>query len=120
MKRFAIVFVATGLAMTGCGKKSDSPKPPTTNTTSEVGNPLTAPVDYLGAINRAQKVAVKTIDIASTRKALDLFYAQEDRYPKDLDELIARHYLPELPKLPRGMVYDYDSKTGSLTVLKTQ
>ncbi len=120
MKRLAIVLVATGLAMTGCGKKAETPKPPATNTTSEVGNPLTLPADYLGAINRAQKVAIKTIDTASLRKNIDLFYAQEDRYPKDLNELIAKHYLPELPKLPRGTEYDYDPKTGAIKVLKTQ
>ena len=120
MKRLAIILVASGLAVTGCEKKADTPKAPATNATSEVGNPLTLPADYLGALNRAQKVAVKTIDTASLRKNIDLFYAQEDRYPKTLDELIAKHYLPELPKLPRGMEYDYDPKTGAIKVLKTQ
>jgi hypothetical protein len=122
MKTLAIILVATGLAMTGCGKKAEtSQKPPATNTTStsDTNSYLGGPVDYLGAINRAQKVAIKTIDTASLRKNIDLFFAQEDRYPKDLDELIAKHYLPELPKLPRGMVYDYDPKTGALKVLKT-
>lgn len=121
MKTLAIVLVATGLALTGCDNKSDSSKSPATNsTTSDVGNPITAPVDYLGAINRAQNVAVKTIDTVQIRKAIEFFNAQEDRFPKDLNELITKHYLPQLPKLPSGMTYDYDPKTGTLQVLKNQ
>ncbi len=123
MNKLAIILVAMGLAMTGCGKKAETPqKPPATNapSTSETSSSSGSSLDYLGAINRAQKVAVKTIDLASIKKAIELFNAQEERFPKDLNELVTTHYLQELPKLPRGMVYNYDPKTGNIQVLKTQ
>ena len=51
------------LMFTGCGDSS-SGSGQGTNSTASSGNPITAPVDYLGAVGNAKQHAVKTIDVA--------------------------------------------------------
>ena len=119
MRRLLILGLLSSLAITGCGKKTAT-TPPSTNAAAASGNPLTAPVDYLGAINQAQKVAVKQVDLASVKQAIQLFNAQEDRNPKDLTEIVTKHYLPRLPQLPPGMKYHYDATSGAVSVVKQQ
>ena len=104
------------LMFVGCGKKSDSPAQ-STNTTSS-GNPLTAPVDYLGAIGKAQRNAVKAIDTAALNQSIQLFNAQEGRNPKDLDELVEKKYLGQIPDAPYGMKIVYDANAGQVKVVK--
>jgi hypothetical protein len=119
-KSFHVVLAAT-LLLTACGKKSaPTSVAKETNPPASSGNPLTAPVDYLGAVGAAQKTAVRVVDKASIQRAIDMFNAQEDRYPKDLSELIAKHYLPSLPALPRGMKYLYDAGAGKVEVVREQ
>ena len=70
----------------GCSKQ-DSAKPAASQAEgsgASSGNPLTAPVDYLGAMGKAQKSASKTVSAAGLDQAVKLFYAQEGRFPKDL------------------------------------
>jgi hypothetical protein len=113
------VFLLAALAA-GCGSKETATKtPPSTNTTTGA-NPLTAPVDYVGAVGQAKKHSEKVIDTASLNKTIDLFYAQEDRYPKDLNELVQMKYLPSLPQAPYGMKFDYNAQSGQLKVVKAQ
>ncbi len=116
MKPVTICLAATLLAI-GCGKKQKTAeKNLLTNNGS--GNPITAPADYLGAINQARKVAVKQIDLASLQNAISLFNGQEDRYPRDLNELVAKHYLQSIPELPAGSRFSYNPQTGELRVLR--
>ena len=114
---FSLLF---GLLLTGCGKEEPKPAQPTnTNTTTtSAGNPLTAPVDYLGAIGKAQQLAVKTVDTVAVGQAIQMFQVQEGRFPKDLNELVTKGYLRELPKTPYGTKLVYDANTGTAKVVK--
>ncbi|HNQ90974.1 MAG TPA: hypothetical protein PKM73_20355 [Verrucomicrobiota bacterium] len=99
------------LCLAGCGKKA--PQPAQTNA-APIGNPLTAPADYVGAIARSQRQAAKVTDLASLTRAIQMFQATEDRYPTNLNELVAKQYMPALPALPSGMKYQYDPSSGQV------
>lgn len=81
-------------------------------------NPITAPVDYIGAVGRAQKTAEKTVDLATVQRAVQMFHAMEDRYPKDLQELVNQRYLPSLPVPPAGMRMHYNPASGQVRIVK--
>lgn len=106
---FCASLVATLLV--GCSQNTD--------TESSAGeNPLNAPADYLGGLNQAEKSAVRVVDQASIDKAIDLFQLQEERLPTNLNELVAKKYLPVMPEPPRGGEIKYDPKTGKVEVTK--
>jgi len=125
MKTLLPIIVGIGL-LVGCGQKSDNPSPatnapaatPTNAPAASGGGPLTAPVDYLGALAKAQQSAVKTVDVASLNQAIQLFNTQEGRYPKDLDELVTEKYIGKLPAAPYGMKIVYDANAGQVKVVK--
>ena len=74
MKTLAAILLLASLGFTGCGKKDAASSASATNAAaSSSGNPLTAPVDYLGAVSKAQKTAVKVIDVSSINKAIQEF-----------------------------------------------
>jgi len=114
MKAFLSPLLVAGLLFAGCQKRESTPKP--TNTSDSVGNPITAPVDYLGAVGKAQKAATKTISSVGLQQAIQMFYAQEGRFPKELKEL-SPDYLGQIPPPPVGMKYSYDPKTGVVKVV---
>jgi hypothetical protein len=128
MKTFSFLLpsLAAGLFLAGCGG-SDSSKPAqATNSTAaptnapvnyNTGNPITAPVDYLGAVAQAQKYAVKTIDVSYIDQAIQLFNAQEGRLPKNLNELVP-NYIGKMPKAPYGTKIVYDPNTGTVKVVQ--
>jgi hypothetical protein len=105
--RFGFVILASGFLAIACNKDSGSGS-----------NPLTAPADYVGATVKAQQSATKTIDLASVNQAIQLFNASEGRNPKDLDELVSTHYMPQLPTPPYGMKLNYDPNAGKVTMAK--
>ncbi len=107
-----------GLLLAGCQKK-EAATPAATNTTSSTsgGNPLTAPADYLGAAAKAKKTSEKTVDTVAIQQAINLFNAQEGRFPKDLNELVSPDYLSKLPPPPHGMKFDYNPATGVFKVV---
>jgi hypothetical protein len=109
MKAIALFLLAAGLLLAGCGK--DAPDSIGQTNASSSGNPLTAPVDYLGAAGKAKQSASKTVLGAGLDRAIKLFYAETGRFPSDLKEL-APQYLPNIPPPPVGMKYNYDPKTG--------
>jgi len=116
MKKPLYLCLMVGLSFVGCSENSDTPAQTTNSSTS--GNPLTAPVDYLGAISKAQKIAVKTIDTAALNQAIQLFNAQEGRNPKDLNELVEKKYIGQIPDAPYGMKIIYDANAGTVKVVK--
>jgi ABC-type Fe3+-hydroxamate transport system substrate-binding protein len=120
MKKILLLALAILVNMVGCGKRSEQPNVPqsTNKVTNTTGNPITAPVDYLGAVGQAQKTAIKVIDTTAVAQAIELFNAQEGRFPTSLDELVQKRYLGRIPDLPKGFKYQYDPKTGKLRVIQ--
>ncbi|MBI4662862.1 MAG: hypothetical protein HY735_28945 [Verrucomicrobia bacterium] len=111
--------LALALGLSGCGKKEGATTTAkSTNQTNASGNPLTAPVDYLGAVGQAKKLAVKTVDLATLNQAIQLFRTGEDRFPKDLNELVSEGYLPRLPAPPPGTRLEYNPVRGQVRVVK--
>ena len=114
MKAHAALVLTAGLFFTGCKEKAVPPA--TTNSSNAGGNPITAPVDYLGAVGKAQKTATKTVASAGLQQAIQIFYAEEGRFPRDLNELVPGQ-IQKVPPAPVGMKYDYDAKTGVLKIV---
>ena len=48
------------------------------------------------------------------QQSVEAFKATSGRYPKDLAELETAGH--QLPKLPKGQQYDYNPKTGEVSV----
>jgi hypothetical protein len=114
---FIAVAFCTGalvLSGTGCGQSETEKTPGSTNQT---GSPLTAPVDYLGAIHKGQVAAEKTVDVASITKAIQMFAIEHGRNPKDLNELVEEKVIPALPRPPYGMQFKYDPASGKVSVV---
>jgi hypothetical protein len=126
MKSALWILAAAALVMAGCDKKSASTTTPSTNSAAAYnkaisnnssGNPLTAPVDYLGTLAKGKQSSEKTIELASLNQAVQLFYAQEGRYPKDLNELVKEKYLPKIPDPPYGTKMSYDAAEGKVKIV---
>jgi hypothetical protein len=113
MRNCLVILPMAGCLLFGCGKSDSSTDAKPTSS----GNPLTAPVDYLGAAAQAQKKAIKTLDDAGLNQTVQMFYATEGRYPKDLNELVKPDYLSRLPTPPSGMKFDYNPTTGQVKVV---
>ena len=109
------LILVAGLFLVGCDKPEKAAQPAQSNPSS--GNPLTAPVDYLGATAKAKKAAEKTIDSAGLNQAIQLYYAQEGKYPKTLNDLVGPDYISKLPEAPAGMKFEYNPATGQLKVV---
>ena len=113
MKANASLFLLAGLLLQGCGKGDPAPSGQT-NTASS-GNPLTAPADYIAAAARAERSASKTVSGVALDLAIQLYSAQEGKFPGDLNQLVPA-YLPNIPPPPAGMKYSYDPKSGVVKV----
>ncbi len=113
-----VLVLATG----GCGEKSPSKpaKPAESVEQKSSGNPLTAPVDYLGAVGAAQKSAARFADLNPVQQAVRAFQAGEDRLPGTLEELVSEGYLPRLPIAPAGSRLAYNPQTGQVRFVPAQ
>lgn len=118
MKMSLFVLLLTAALSSSCGGKPKESTPSATN--AAAGNPITAPVDYVGAVGHAQKQAAKVVDLVQVQQAIRQFQAAEDRYPKTLDELVREGYLPALPRLPAGLKFEYNPATGQVRAVPTQ
>ena len=124
MMKSILPLLVVGLVLAGCSEEPKSADKAAAGSTPKVdlnnnssGNPLTAPVDYLGAVAKAKKTAEKGAETAALNQQVQLFYAQEGRYPKDLNELVTMKYMPSLPKPPYQMQFNYDAKTGQVKIV---
>jgi len=110
------LIMMAGLLFCGCGKRDSA----STSTNTSSGNPITAPVDYLGAAAKAKRMAEKTVDTVGLNQAVQLFQVQEGRLPKNLNELVTKKYVGSIPPPPAGMKYDYNPQTGQLKIVPAQ
>ena len=107
MKAILLLLPVAGLLLAGCGND-------TSKSSTSGGNPITASADYIGAVGQAQKSALKTTGKASLDQAINMFQAEKNRLPNNLDELVSSGILPKLPAAPNGMRFDYDPATGTV------
>jgi hypothetical protein len=112
-----LALITAAALCAGCDNASQSD--PKTKSESS-GNPATAPADYLKSAADSQKRAVKTIDKAAINKALETFYVQEGRFPKDLYELVEKGFMKKIPEPPFGMELRYDTNAGVVTIEKKE
>ncbi len=110
-----LLSLVAGLVLTGCGKNDSG----TTTTVVPADNtpaPAQSGNGYLGTMVRAEQQAIKTVDLTSLNRNLELFNAQEGNYPADLNELVAKHYISQVPPAPAGMKLVYDAAHGKVTL----
>ena len=81
MKANWITSATLALGLCACGGSSNEPKDkkPEKEKSTSTGNPLTAPVDYIGAVGKAKKVSEKRVNLANIQNAIKQFHAVEDR-----------------------------------------
>ena len=118
MKTTWITSLTLAIGLCACDGSSETPKDeaPEKEEASSAGNPLTAPLDYVGAVGKAKKSSEKRLNLANIQNAIKMFKAVEGRYPKALNELVTEGYFPRSPRPPRGMRYVYNPKTGQVGV----
>ena len=109
MKSTFALGAALGALLAGCGERPDAPAK---------SDSAAAPADYLKSAAKSQQRAVKAVDTAALNKAIELFYVQEGRFPKDLGEVVEKKLIPEIPHAPAGMKIVYDAKAGVVMVEK--
>ena len=117
MKLLTHVSLIWTTCVVGCGDPSSRSSDPATNT-PVAGHVVAAPVDYVKSVAEARHSAVKTVDVAALKKAIDLFNVQEGRFPKELNELITRKYIPEMPVSPLGSTIAYDAQAGTVKIVQ--
>jgi len=110
MKSHLSLIASTALLFAGCGGKDDAPGT----------NPVNAPTDYLGAVAKGKKKSEATAANLQVAPAIQQFHATEDRYPKDLKELVDQGYLTAMPEIPNGMKAEYNAETGAFKIVRTQ
>jgi hypothetical protein len=74
-------------------------------------------LNYVGAAVKGEQSAFKTIDTVSLNQEVQLFNAQEGRYPKTLSELVEKNYLHQLPQAPANQKIIYDAGQGKVSVV---
>ena len=117
MKATPPILVITAVLLAGCGGGSNSGQQ---QTNASSGNPITAPVDYLGAVANAKQHAEKVIDLTAINQAIQMFNVEEGRNPTNLNELITKQYLREIPKAPYGNTIVYNPTNGQVSIVSTR
>jgi hypothetical protein len=105
------VFVT--LFLMGCGRdpsQAGSGSEPTRN-------PAMAPLDYLSAQGQGKRRSENVVALAQVQKALQEFQVTENRWPKDLEELVRAGLLAAVPSVPAGQRIAYDPATGTVRVV---
>ncbi len=115
MRILCSIGLVAVLGLTGCGqnetKTSQSTNAPNVKAADEPSG------GYLGALANGEKLAVKTVDVASLNQAIQMFNATEGRFPKDLNELVKSQLINSIPAAPYGMKIQYDATAGTVSVV---
>ena len=77
--------------------------------------------DYISLQGNAYVSIIGKTSTLSIQHAMDLYHAENDRYPKDYDEfmtVIIKANNIALPKLPPYQEYGYDEKEHKLIILE--
>jgi hypothetical protein len=106
----------TNVGAIGQSKLSQTP-PAQTNSNASVGRVLGAPVAYLQGLSNGKAKAIATVDIASLNQAIQMFKVDQDRYPKDLNELVRSQLITKIPAPPYQMKIVYDPDSGQVSVV---
>jgi len=114
MRSLALVLLGVTLVITGCGNNS-TPAPQTTNAAAPP--PAPAGDNYGSVLANAQNRALDVVDTSSLKQAIQLFNAQEGRFPKSLDELVSSKLIAKIPPAPRGKKFDYNPTTGDIKIV---
>ncbi len=114
MKSMIPLLCVAIVVVGGCGDRAGGGGTQTNSVST--GNPLTAPVDYLGAVGNAKQKAVKTVDVTSLSQAVQMFQVSEGRFPRDLNELVTMKYIAKIPAAPYGQKIVYNPATGQVSV----
>ncbi len=104
------------IGLAGCGDGPGSK--PGTDTSGR--SPATAPLDYLAAQGQAKKHSEKVASLAQLQQALQHFQTAEDRWPRDLNELVKSGFLAAVPAAPAGQRLVYDPATGAVKFVRVQ
>ncbi len=73
--------------------------------------------DYVGVNIEARDSASRQTSLAGLNQTIQQFQTMEGRYPNDLEELVSEGYMPQLPDPPRNREFDYDPRTGTVTLV---
>ena len=131
-----LIIATLVLSITGCGmkpldeqtKKSDSIMNKKTqaigafdpNAGAKVSDSKIHATDMVTSGTSAYGPMLERISKSHIEHAVNLFQANEDRYPKDLEEFmekIIKENKIELPVLPGGKLYQYDVENHKLVVV---
>ena len=112
-KPILLSLLAAGL-LSACDDKSGGGAGSTNAPTNP--KPQNALSDYGSALANAQNNAVKTVDLAALNQAVSMFNVDQGRYPTNLNELVDKKYMSQMPAAPRGMKLVYDAAAGKVSV----
>lgn len=105
-----LILGLASLLMAGCDNSSEQK-------TSQ-GDKLSDAADVTAKAAKTEKRSSLTADMSAMNKAVLKFYVQEGRFPKALDELVEKQYVPILPLLPENAAWDYDTNSGVVSIQK--
>jgi len=63
---------------------------------------------YANSVKTAREAALKT-DLSDMRRAIDAYYADKQKYPAALDDLVTEKYLKNIPKDPITNAADWQT-----------
>lgn len=110
---FSLAILSVTLALTGCGNNNQGGSAQT----NSAAPPPAPSGNYLDSLANSRDRAVGVVDLASINQAIQVFNANEGRYPADLNELVTNKLIGQIPVTPRGKKLDYNPATGEIKLV---